>query len=502
MTAGLTRTAALVALGRASGTASLLAVNAILARAWPVEQVGAWAAVWILGSAVVPLFLLGLPTTVLYLFPRRDAVGRSALLFQVAGVLALSGLLLVLLLWAAGPAALRWLDPRALADLDDLGALLGPFLPYLFALVCGGFVDAALVAAGRAGWQAGLALAGAVGLVLAAAAGVWLGLGVKAVLLLVSGIGILRLAAGLVLAGLAAGSRPGAERLAQGGRELLACALPVWLTDAVGGLSRYVDRFVVTAFFPVAVLAQYQLAAVEVPVSLLLGAVVTVLVPRVSGLYQEGRVAEIAVLWQQAVGRLALLVLPLFAFLFCFAGPFMAVYLPESYAPGVWVFRIYLLALPVRCAVYGPVLVGIGRARWAAWASLLDLGINATLGIGLVHLFNAGLPAWAFLGPALAAVTATWVQVIVLVGAIASALGWGWRLLLPWARILRLVVLSAGTAGIAFAVTAGLDPAGVRLVVGAAVFAALSGVLLRFSDQDRAEVTAVLRSLRGSASGD
>ncbi|MFA6110212.1 MAG: lipid II flippase MurJ [Candidatus Latescibacterota bacterium] len=334
MTTGLTRTAALVALGRASGTASLLAVNAILARAWPVEQVGAWAAVWILGSAVVPLFLLGLPTTVLYLFPRRDAAGRSVLLLQVAGALTLSGLLLALLLPILGPLAMEWLDPRALTEVGDLGALLAPFLPYLFSLVCGGFVDSALVAAGRAGWQAGLSLAHALGLILVAAAGFWLGLEVRAVLLLVSVIGVFRLAIGMIVTRLATGPRPGAERLGQGGRELLACALPIWLTDAVGGLSRYVDRIVVAAFFPAAVLAQYHLAAVEVPVSLLLGAVVTVLVPRISGLHQEGRITEIAELWQQAIGRLALLVLPLFAFLFCFAGPFMAVYLPESYARG------------------------------------------------------------------------------------------------------------------------------------------------------------------------
>jgi hypothetical protein len=123
------------------------------------------------------------------------------------------------------------------------------------------------------------------------------------------------------------------------------------------------------------------------------------------------------------------------------------------------------------------------------------------LGIGLVHLLNTRAPDWAFLGPALAAVTATWVQVIVLVGAIARQLEWRWRLLLPWTRLLRLTVSSATASATAFAVTAGLAQPGVRLVVGAAVFAAFSGVLLRFSDQDRAEVTAVLRSLRGSASG-
>ncbi len=492
MAAGLTRTVALVGLARAAGTASVLLVNALLARAWPAEQVGIWVVVWVLGSSLVPLFLLGLPTTVLYLHPRRDAAGRATLGRQAALALAGAAALLVAILALAAPPLVGWLAPQAVVAPRALQGLLIPFLPYLFATVSGGAIDALLVAAGRVRAQALLALLQAVGQVATAGAAVGLGLSPAAVFWSFSLVAVLRTGVGWALVerrAAAAASGPDANW-----RELASCAVPVWLNDAVGGLSRYADRFVVTCFFSAAVVAQYHVAAVEVPVSLLLGAVVTVLVPEFSRLYQDQRSGDIHRLWCQTVSRLALIVMPLFAFLSVFAHSFMAVYLPGSYASGVWVFRLLLLALPVRCAVYGPVLVAIGRAHWAVWASLLDLLLSAGLGWFLTGAAQAQGATWAFLVPAAAAVLATYVQVAVLLALIGRQMAWG-RRVLPWADLARGGGQSGLAAVAAWAATAGIPAASLRLVAGGLVFAAALALLTWGSARDRAACQALWGAL-------
>jgi O-antigen/teichoic acid export membrane protein len=498
MPAGLTRTVALVGLARAAGTASVLLVNAMLARAWPAEQVGAWVVVWVLGSSLVPLFLLGLPTTVLYLYPRRDGAGRRALGRQAALALTVAAALLVAVLALAGAPLVGWLAPQAVVTPRALQKLLLPFLPYLFATVSGGAIDALLVAAGRVRLQALLALLQAVGQVAAAGAAVGLGLSPAAVFGSFSLVAVLRTGVGwlLVQRGAAASTAPDATW-----REVATCAVPVWLNDAVGGLSRYADRFVVTCFFSAAVVAQYHVAAVEVPVGLLLGAVVTVLVPEFSRLYQEQRSADIHRLWCQTVSRLALVVMPLFAFLSAFATSFMAVYLPGNYASGLWVFRLLLLALPVRCAVYGPVLVAIGRAHWAVWASLLDLVLSAGVGWFLTGAAHAQGATWAFLVPAAAAVLATYVQVAVLLVLIGRQLAWG-RSVLPWGDLARVGSRSALAAVLAWVATAGLPPSGPRLVAGGLVFTATLAFLTWRSERDRAACQALWAAVgRRSADG-
>jgi O-antigen/teichoic acid export membrane protein len=364
----------------------------------------------------------------------------------------------------------------------------------VFSLVVGGFIESALVAAGAVRWQAGLALATAAGLVGTAWAGASLGLGGREVLLLFSGVGALRLAAGLGLVAWKVGLG-GREDRWRGWREFMGYSLPVWLNDAVGSLSRYVDRFVVLCFFSAAVFSHYHLGAVEVPISLLLTAVVTVLVPEVSRLYREERLAEIGVLWKQAVGRLALIVVPFFCFLFVFAEPLIELYLTSRYSASRWVFRIFLLTLPLRCAVYNPLLVGMGMARWALWGSLGDLLLNTSLSIALVQVLLARQSEWAFLGPAVAAVMATYAQVLFLVGVIAHRLRWGLGQLLPWGDLLRIGVFSGLAAAAGWWVSRLADGSVTRLMLAAGGFGVALAGLLGSSAPAREELKAIFRGL-------
>jgi len=488
----LTRQIGLVALGRAAGTLSILIVNAILARAWAPEEMGLYSTAWVLVNTLVPLFLVGLPTSLLYFAPRRSPGARAALVLQATFCLAGSGALLAILLALAGPWLASLLDPGGTRGWEGLADCLWPFLPYAFSLVAGGLVEPVLVAAGRSGWQAGLAGGLAAGLAGVAWAGQALGLGAAQVLGWFSALGLARLLIAWWLVREALGG-PRQEGHRGGLGECLRYAFPIALNDAVGSLSRSVDRFVVLGFFSTATFALYHLAAIEVPMGLLLGAAATVLVPEVSRLYSEGRMQAIGELWRAMVRRLSTAALPLCCFLFIFAGQVVVVLYSERYSGAAWVFRIFLLVLPLRCALYNPVLVSMGKARWALWGGVGDLLLNAALSLLLVQVLSARLPEYAHLGPALAAVASTYVQVFFLVGLIARHLGWGVRELLPWDHLLRVGLFSclAGLAG-SGAASWGRTPLA-ELALGGAAFAGVLGMAARLEPRYRQAVRELFR---------
>ena len=493
---GLTRKIGIVAAGRAANTFSVLAVTVLIADAWTRDQCGLFAAVWVLGNALVPIFLLGLPTSVLYFFPRRQ--NPRALTGQAAFCLLVSGGLLVGVLQLWGPQLSVWLTENA-GHAAALDRYLWPFLPYVFSLVAGGYAEAALVASGRETWAAALQLALGVGLVVGGVAPLFFGWSPVEVLTFFSVLGLMRLVVAGWLVYRALGGGGGwwtGERFG----ELIAYTRPIGFNDAVGSLSRYIDRFVVMfAFGAGATFAEYHFGALEVPVSLLLAAVVTVLVPEISRLFQAGRLDDIHALWQGAVSRLALVVLPLFAFLLVFAEPLISLLYPD-YARSIWVFRIYILVLPLRCAIYNPLLVGMGKARWALWGSLGDLGCNLALSLALVSYLLGARPEWAFLGPALATVCSTYLQVIFLLTAIGRHLRWGLAQLLPWGQLLRLGLGAAGAALASRWLGAGVGGDFWQLAAGGVCFVGLMGVLVWTNPHDRAQWKQTLAALLGSRS--
>ena len=225
----------------------------------------------------------------------------------------------------------------------------------------------------------------------------------------------------------------------------------------------------------------------------MLTAVVTVLVPEVSRRYAGGDLAAVGSLWRGAVGGLALVILPLFCFLFVFADDIIALYVPASYGQSEHIFRIFLLALPLRCAVYNPLLVGMGKARWAVWASLGDLVTNLGMSVLFVVALRVHAPDLALLGPAAATVMATYLQVFALLFLIARHLRWSLAQLLPWARLLRTVCISAAAALTAVASSHLVAGPAASLMAGAMTFAAAIGGALLLLPEDRLAVRRVVR---------
>ena len=504
---GLTRRVGIVACGRAASAVSVLAVIAILSRTWTPGEFGFFSAAWALGNTLVPIFLVGLPTSLLYFFGQVGPSGQRHLVWRAALALGTSGGLLALLLALVAPQLASMLHVFGVetdAAGVDWAPLLYPFIPYFFSLVAAGFAESSLVAAGRPTWQAALALATAVGVITAAAAGAVFAGTVSQVAAAFSAVGLARMVAAYIMVArvLAQGrvvDAPG-DRGARGRaslRELLSYSLPIAMNDTVGSLSRSVDRLVIVAFlFTGERFGLYHAGAVEVPISLLLAAVVTVVIPEVSRLYREGDTDQIASLWKHAVSRLSLMTIPLFFLLFAHAESIIALYLPEDFARAEWVFRIFLLVLPLRCAIYNPLLVGMGKASWALWGGLGDLVCNVTLSIVLVQLLLASMPEWAILGPAAATVFSTYLQVAVLVMLIGRHLRWGMLDLMPWSQLLRTGLFSIVAAAVSLVLSHSLEQPAAKLVVGTAAFGTVLAAASWLHAGQREEIRRLMAALR------
>jgi hypothetical protein len=113
------------------------------------------------------------------------------------------------------------------------------------------------------------------------------------------------------------------------------------------------------------------------------------------------------------------------------------------------------------------------------------------LSILLVLVLLDIAPGLAFLGPAVATVTATYIQVGLLVVLIGWHLDWPFQTLLPWARLGAVLGLSCGAALIAWFAATASDSASIKIVLGGGVFASVVALSYGAVPAFKAELRAV-----------
>ena len=482
-----------MSVGRASSTLAIYGVYAMAARTWERDVCGIFNTVWLLSNAFVPIFLLGVPTAILYFYPQRE--NSKALTVQAGLLLLVSAFFMVVFVFLGGTQVL--FESGLLKKHSHLfdGFLLA-FLPYLFVQVAGGAVDSMLIARERTKLQAALAVFGSVGLFGISVWGWWVHASPTHVLGLMSLNGVLRFVIGYLMLWADLDNREAIDF--KGLREFLMYTKSVALNDTVGAVSRSVDRFVVLALLGTTVFADYHFGAIEMPIALLLSAITSVLVPEFSRLFIAGELGEIRVLWKNIVSGMSALVLPLFCFLLAFCDVIISIYLPVQYVASTWVFGVFLLMLPLRCAIFNPLLVGIGKAVWAFVGSLLDLVLNLCLSFMLVKLLLFYFPGWAFLGPAIATVIATYAQVFFLFFAISRHLRWRIIEILPWRSIFRRFIIASVAAFTARMISDFFPNAipALNFFIGVVSFLLMLTAITYISPKDQEELRTLLDSLR------
>jgi O-antigen/teichoic acid export membrane protein len=162
-------------------------------------------------------------------------------------------------------------------------------------------------------------------------------------------------------------------------------------------------------YFGPEALGIFFVGAIEIPfVSVLLTSVFNVISPVLNKFHHEGDTQNFAIFIGKTLKFTAKLIWPFFIYLMFFADHLIPLVFKSEYAPSVSPFRVYLIMMPVRIALYGVIIIALGKTQIVFLASLGAMLINLVLNVLFVQWIG-------FIGPAIATVISTYLHVALLV---------------------------------------------------------------------------------------
>ena len=224
--------------------------------------------------------------------------------------------------------------------------------------------------------------------------------------------------------------------------------MPISAAVVLGCVAIFVDKVIVSRAFGAAVYAAYANGALELPfITILTGSITTVLFPELVVLVKDGHAAELLALWQRAIQRCNVVLIPFLGWLLYLAPETVVVLYGIRYADSATVFRLYLCTIPIRVVMYGPLAMSFG-ANWMFTASQgLAGGVALLLGGGLVWLFH--MPALAAVGT----VTGIYAGFVFAASRLSPRMGIRARQFLPLRHWLSTLGASAASGLVAYLVT-------------------------------------------------
>ena len=414
--------AAFLIVGNGIQSLSAMVTVMVLARLLSQGDYGSYRQVWLAYNVAAPFLMLGIPASVLYFLPRLEPPHRRAFVSQTVLLLLALGVVFAAGLYLAAPlVAARFRNP-------GLAHLLRAFAPYTVAAFPLAFVPNSLVALNR--HRLASLLTGAFALSLMA---VVVGVALATTRLLPTVAAIPLVAAGQLLVGVAAirsgwwGPRPWCD--AKLLRTQLAYSIPIGIAGLAGTVGRQIGQALVSMSYPRDQYAVYAVGAFEVPLlSVMTGAVMTTLMPVLSGMAHRQETAPMLRLWHESIRKVSLVLFPLFALFFVLAPELVVLLFSAKYAASTPIFRIYLLLLPLRTTVYSSVLMAAGQTGALALGAAGFLVLVAALTWVLLGSF--GLP-----GAAAAAVISTYALGAFYLAAVKRKLALDTRALFPWRQV-------------------------------------------------------------------
>jgi O-antigen/teichoic acid export membrane protein len=447
MFGSLTRQVGIVAVARLATAAAGIGTNMLLAHGLSRGDAGQLQKGLFVAQLIVAGGAFGIQTSLYYFLPRVAQDQRRALVAQGIGLLfAVACAAAALVFPAAGWLAAQMKDPtlRPILQAAALSTLV--LLPAMAA-------DPVLIAQGRTGLAAASAGAAAVAQVGLVAFVIATGWPREAVFLAVGVAAALRLAAAVGYAVSVTRGQPWALTERRLLREQAAYILPVGIVSLLDVLSTFLDRSLISVWFGNEDFALYVYGAMEIPfISILMGSLTPVLLPRFSEMSLRDDAAAALDLWHRAICKTALVLFAVF-FLFMWIAPsFLALLYSERYRASAVFFRIYLLLIPIRTISFMPLLFALGRRNYVLAGSVLDILLNFALSVALIRLTPLGM-AGAAVGTVISTVVQAWFYLV----GIRRGLGVAWARALPWKALTREAAV-AGVCSLTLwpVVTAGL----------------------------------------------
>jgi O-antigen/teichoic acid export membrane protein len=452
--------------GRALALLVTLFLPLALVRIFDQAGFGTYKQLFLLYSTLYVIGQFGMAESLFYFLPRAPREGGRYVANSMLS-LAAAGLASLGLLWAGAPALARWLGNPGL---QPYLPLLGLFLMLMMATSA---LEVAMIARHRYAWASltyGVSdVVRALALLLPAL--MWRRL--DALLVGASAFAFVRLVATAVYfrREFAVEFRPQAARW----REQLAYALPFAAAGLVETLQLNYHQYAVSYRFDAATFAIYSVGCFQLPLmELVSGPLVNVMMVHMAENIREGRGEEAIALWAGTVRALALLFLPVLAFLLVAAPEIMVVLFTSAYRASVPIFMIGSLSLAVN------VLPSDGALRVYAATRFL-LGLSALKLVVIAALIGGGIALLGLPGAMLVTVLAAVIAKGMALARLARLMGTGLARLAPWRELAAIGAVTAAAAVPALALKSMLDvPPFGRLAVAGPVYGA-AYLLMLFS---------------------
>lgn len=381
----------LLSMGKIIAALSALLISVVLARTLSVDDYAVHKKAILAFAITSPVLMLGLPKALYFFLPGSGAAARSTLVANLL-LLGLSGACFALgLTFVFGEALSSYLGDE---DLTRYWWLVGL---YGFAMLPLSALSATLVAQNQVSILVRFQMLSQVLLVCAMAVVAYQfkrPMATLAVLMVWSMIAV------CVALHLMLRSTPNGliryETLRSQMKTQLAYAVPLGLASMFGSISTQLDKLMVSNMCSSQDFTWYVAGAIELPIiGIVTGALSAVILPEFARFYKEREFSKILALWRKAMMRSSVILLPCFGGVLLFAEDVVILLYTEAFLPAAIPFTVYAYLLPLRCAVYGSVLMATDRTRWVTYTALFGLVVNLVLNRLWVQEYGSVGAAWA-----------------------------------------------------------------------------------------------------------
>lgn len=353
-----TKTAVALAGARVVAAGGLLLAMAVLSRVLDKAEYGLFRQAWTAFLVLAPLLSLGLNQSLLFFVPKTEGLERSRLIWRTFGVLLGSGFIAgAAIVLGRFDIAEVLKEPNAVGVVGSLGLFLAFAVPFQV-------FDGLLVPQGRVRWAALFGVANRMVVLLGCAVPILLGgVSLEHGLLSMAVLQMVLTGGLIVVASHSAdiGSRIRFQRVV-GLWEQIRFAIPIAAANVFGVLLLQADKVVVAMYVTAGEFASYANGSMENP--LIPIASYSAMLAVSSDLVRfrdEKNVTAIVDLWGRAIRKVAMVGLPMSAFMFVFAEDVVSVLFSAQYADSASVFRVNLLGTPARIVAANMLFLALGR---------------------------------------------------------------------------------------------------------------------------------------------
>ena len=435
--------AGIIGSGRSIYIASVFILNVGLARSLGTEMFGNFQQVFMF-SAVFMILMLGIPETMFYFLPRLTSEERTRFLGQSLMFLALAGGLIVIVFWFGAPIFANKIQGNP--SIEPLFRMFGIYGAFL---VASSFADPVFITFQKIRYLFVLSVVHGLFFIVLTGWQYVTKSSVHTLFTAMAVFGIFKYFLAVILL-FSMRAKTGKISFFRGKSTLLlqlSFSLPIALSITIEIISRFLDKFVVSIFFGPETLGIYYVGALEIPlISVVVSSVYNVVSPVLNSLHHKNDLEGFTDLIRKTFKFISKIIWPIFSYLFVFADHLIPLVFKPEYMEAVKPFKIYLLLMPLRIALYSVIVLSIGLPRAVFWSAFVSLAMNFILSIVLaIHV--------GFLGPAIATVVSSYFHVGVLLYIIKKGLNIRLENLIPFNSLFTVAITCGFAVLLTYALT-------------------------------------------------